>query len=78
MHETFHSEEHLVNTDRGVVLLRSLLKRQVDAVARGDDPSGVMFEGGPDLVELAAGTAILTDEITDENLEAFGSESAPP
>jgi len=75
---TFHSEEHLVSTDRGVVLLRSLLKRQVDTVARGGDPSGVLFEGGTDLVELAAGAAILSDEVAGEKLGAFGSGSAPP
>ena len=54
---TLHSEEHLVKTDRGVVLLRALLKKQLDAVARGENPAGVAFEPGAQLVELAAGTS---------------------
>lgn len=61
---TLHSEEHLVASDRGVVMLRTLLKRQVDAVARGESPSGVVFEGSS-LVELDAGTATLTEMPTD-------------
>jgi nitrite reductase/ring-hydroxylating ferredoxin subunit len=55
---TYHSEEHLVSTDRGVSMLRSMLRRQVETVAQGGDPIGVAFEGGSDLVELAAGTEI--------------------
>jgi nitrite reductase/ring-hydroxylating ferredoxin subunit len=58
---TLHSEEHLVKTDRGVVLLRTLLKRQVDAVARGENPAGVAFEPGAELVKLAAGTSTLNE-----------------
>jgi hypothetical protein len=54
---TLHSEEHLVKTDRGIVLLRTLLKKQVDAVARGDDPAGVAFKPETQLVELTAGTS---------------------
>jgi nitrite reductase/ring-hydroxylating ferredoxin subunit len=56
---TFHSEEHLVRSDRGIVLLRALLQRQVEAVARGEHPSGVAFAGASDLVQLAAGTRTL-------------------
>jgi phenylpropionate dioxygenase-like ring-hydroxylating dioxygenase large terminal subunit len=58
---TLHSEEHLVRSDRGIVMLRALLQRQVDAVARGQDPAGVVFDGASELVELAAGTATLTE-----------------
>ena len=58
---TYHSEEHLVRSDQGIVLLRSLLKRQVDAVARGEDPEGVAFEPAGELVKIAAGTATLTE-----------------
>jgi len=36
-----HSEETLATTDRGVVLLRRLLKTMVDEVAAGRDPQGV-------------------------------------
>jgi phenylpropionate dioxygenase-like ring-hydroxylating dioxygenase large terminal subunit len=58
---TLHSEEHLVSSDRGVVMLRTLLERQVKAVAAGGDPIGVAFEGASDWVELGAGTAIVQE-----------------
>lgn len=41
---TFHSDEHLATSDRGVVMLRRLLEQQVAAVARGQDPLGVGFD----------------------------------
>ena len=41
---TFHSDEHLVTSDRGIVLLRRLLKRQVEAIVSGEDPIGVNFD----------------------------------
>lgn len=58
---TFHSEEHLVNSDRGVVMLRSLLDRQAKIAAAGGDPIGLAFEGASDLVELEAGTTIVRE-----------------
>ncbi len=61
---TFHSEEHLVSSDKGVALLRSLLQRQLDAVGRGDSPAGVRFESESDLVTLTAGTTLMTDSTT--------------
>ena len=62
---TWHSEEHLVRSDRGIVMLRSLLKSQVEAVARGENPKGVVFDGASELVELAAGTTTLTEMPSD-------------
>ena len=41
---TLHSEEHLVTTDQGLVMLRRLLLQQVDAVAEGKDPIGIGFD----------------------------------
>ena len=35
---TLHSDEHLATSDQGVVMLRRLLQRQLDAVAAGRDP----------------------------------------
>ncbi|MGG2362827.1 hypothetical protein ACE4Z5_28500, partial [Salmonella enterica] len=32
---TLHSDEHLATTDQGIVMLRRLLQRQLDAVAEG-------------------------------------------
>lgn len=36
-----HSEEHLATSDRGIVMLRRFLLRQLDALAAGQDPAGV-------------------------------------
>jgi nitrite reductase/ring-hydroxylating ferredoxin subunit len=55
---TLHSEEHLATSDRGVAMLRRLLTAQLEALARGEDPIGVVRGDGSDLVELEAGTAI--------------------
>jgi nitrite reductase/ring-hydroxylating ferredoxin subunit len=52
---TLHSEEHLRTSDRGVVMLRRLLKQQVDRVAAGQDPICTAFAPGQDLIELEAG-----------------------
>ena len=39
---TDRSQEHLGAADRGVIMLRRLLRDQIDAVARGDDPLGIV------------------------------------
>jgi hypothetical protein len=52
---SFHSEEHLRTSDRGIVLLRRLLEKQLDAVARGEDPIGVHFDPASAYVRLEAG-----------------------
>ena len=52
---TLHSEEHLGTSDRGIVMLRRLLKQQVDGLKTGKDPINVAFEAGSELVELEAG-----------------------
>ncbi|WP_412515289.1 Rieske 2Fe-2S domain-containing protein [Actinomadura madurae] len=49
-----HAAEHLATTDRGVVMLRRLLKRQIDAVAAGEDPVGVAFTEDDALLRLDA------------------------
>jgi len=52
---TLHSEEHLVSSDRGVSMLRQLLRKQIEAVAGGANPPGVAFDESQSLVKLAAG-----------------------
>ena len=37
---TFHSEEHLRTSDKGVALLRRMLRAQLAIVAEGGDPLG--------------------------------------
>jgi len=39
---TDRSEEHLGTSDRGVILLRAMAKEAIEAVARGEDPPGVI------------------------------------
>jgi phenylpropionate dioxygenase-like ring-hydroxylating dioxygenase large terminal subunit len=52
---TLHSEEHLRTSDRGVAMLRRLLKKQLDKVAAGGDPICTAFEPGDELIEFEAG-----------------------
>jgi hypothetical protein len=56
---TFHSDEHLATSDQGVVMLRRLLQRQLDAVAAGSDPAGVSFDPATPPVVFEAGNYIL-------------------
>jgi hypothetical protein len=56
---TFHSEEHLVRSDRGIAMLRSLLASQVSAVAGGENPSGVAFDPAGEVIKITAGTEII-------------------
>lgn len=50
-----HSEEHLATTDRGIVMLRRLLHKQLDVVAQGKDPAGVSFDPETAPVHFSAG-----------------------
>lgn len=52
---TLHSEEHLATSDRGVVMLRRQFKAQVERVRAGQNPIGVAYEPGSELVRLEAG-----------------------
>jgi nitrite reductase/ring-hydroxylating ferredoxin subunit len=50
-----HSEEHLVTSDKGIVMLRRLLQAQLQAVGEGRDPAGVHFDPGATPVVFSAG-----------------------
>jgi hypothetical protein len=41
-----HALEHLASTDRGVVMLRRIVREGIRAVARGEDPYGVAWPEG--------------------------------
>lgn len=41
---SLHSEEHLASSDRGIIMLRRLLKQQIKVVHEGGDPAGVFFD----------------------------------
>ena len=50
-----HSEEHLATTDRGIVMLRRMLQKQLEVVAAGGDPAGVSFDPDAPPVKFTAG-----------------------
>ena len=54
--------EHLASSDRGVILVRKLLREALDAVERGEDPAGVT-RGVPgrmdEIVETTAGNLVV-------------------
>ena len=55
---TLHTEEHLASSDRGIAMLRRLLRRQVRAVAEGRDPAGVNFDPDAAPVVFEAGNYV--------------------
>ncbi len=40
---SLHSEEHLVTSDRGIMMQRKMLQQQIEIVAKGGDPLGRQF-----------------------------------
>ncbi len=42
---SLHSEEHLVTGERGIMMQRKILEKQIEVVAAGGDPLGVIHEG---------------------------------
>ena len=52
---TFHSEEHLVSSDRGIAMLRRFFRKQVEIVAEGGDPAGTTFDERNAMVAFKAG-----------------------
>jgi hypothetical protein len=41
-----HALEHLASSDRGVIMLRKIVREGIAAVARGDDPQGTQWPAG--------------------------------
>jgi phenylpropionate dioxygenase-like ring-hydroxylating dioxygenase large terminal subunit len=56
---TMHSDEHLATSDQGVVMLRRLLQRQLEALTEGHDPAGVSFDPAAPPVVFEAGNYIM-------------------
>lgn len=52
---SLHSEEHLVSSDRGIVMLRRMLRQQMKAVAAGEDPLNCDREEADALVRVPSG-----------------------
>jgi phenylpropionate dioxygenase-like ring-hydroxylating dioxygenase large terminal subunit len=52
---SLHSEEHLGTSDRGIMMQRRLLAKQIEQVAQGGDPLGVSFDPAAALVKIRSG-----------------------
>ncbi|MGH8259139.1 MAG: aromatic ring-hydroxylating dioxygenase subunit alpha, partial [Steroidobacteraceae bacterium] len=52
---SLHSEEHLVTSDRGIMMQRRMLMQQMEIVAKGGDPIGVAFDPASALVKVRSG-----------------------
>ena len=55
----WHSEEHLATSDRGILMLRRLLRKQLDAISEGRDPAGVNFDPDAPPVQFSAGNFLM-------------------
>jgi phenylpropionate dioxygenase-like ring-hydroxylating dioxygenase large terminal subunit len=62
---SLHSEEHLVSSDRGIVLQRRLLQQQMEVVASGGDPLGVSFDPAQAVVTIRSGNFYRVPEAAD-------------
>jgi phenylpropionate dioxygenase-like ring-hydroxylating dioxygenase large terminal subunit len=60
---TLHTDEHLATSDRGVVMLRRMLKQQIRVVQDGGDPMGVSFDPAK-VNKVGAGNYFLDAEKT--------------
>ena len=56
---TAHSEENLVSSDKGVAMVRLMLKRQLDAIAAGRDPAGVVRDADAPSLVFEAGNFLI-------------------
>lgn len=57
---TFHSEEHLVTSDRGVAMLRKIFRENCERVKNGGDPVGVAFREEDRTIPVQSRTWSLT------------------
>ena len=49
-----HALEHLATSDRGIAMFRRLLKKATQAVARGEDPPGILRDPNQLIVQVGA------------------------
>ena len=52
---SLHSEEHLATSDRGIVMQRRMLEREIKGVMEGRNPEGVFFHEDRALVHVPSG-----------------------
>ena len=61
---SLHSEEHLTTSDKGIAMLRRLLRQQIRLVQDGGDPIGVIFEPSKALCRTEGGNFYRTARVT--------------
>jgi phenylpropionate dioxygenase-like ring-hydroxylating dioxygenase large terminal subunit len=59
---SLHSEEHLAQSDRGVVMQRRFLEQQVKIVQEGGDPAGVIFDPAHAVIHVRSGNFFRADK----------------
>ena len=52
---SFHSEEHLATSDKGIAMLRRLMKKQIQIVREGGDPMGIVYDPAQAVFKVEAG-----------------------
>jgi hypothetical protein len=57
---TLHSGEHLASSDKGIAMLRRLLRQQIRLVEQGGDPLGVTFDPAKALFSTEGGNFFRT------------------
>ena len=57
---SLHSEEHLVQSDLGIAMLRRLMTQQIKVVEQGGDPVGIAFDDEAAVISVAAGNYFLS------------------
>jgi hypothetical protein len=55
---SLHSDEHLAQSDLGIVMLRRLLQQQIRIVQQGGDPLGVAFTEETARIDLLSGNFV--------------------
>ncbi len=59
---SLHSEEHLAQSDRGVVMQRRFLEQQIKIVQEGNDPAGVVFDATNPVIHVRSGNFFRADK----------------
>lgn len=57
-----HALDHLASSDRGVIMVRKMLKHEIEATRHGVDPKGVIRDSAEDLVATRAGNYLIPSD----------------
>jgi phenylpropionate dioxygenase-like ring-hydroxylating dioxygenase large terminal subunit len=73
---TLHSEERLATSDRGIVMARRALRKQIEIVEAGGDPAGVIFDPAHQIIKVTGGN-VFSDPVPG-GIAAIASPKARP